>query len=723
MRKMTVGILLFTVMLVCCLCAVACGKDSGSKHTHDLVTVQAKPVTCTEDGWSEYVYCKTEGCGYTTKNVQKALGHDMEETPAQAATCTEDGYTAYGKCKREGCDYATKKTTIHAKGHNIKSVAAQPATCEKDGHSAYKYCATVGCDYEEGKVEYPAVGHILKTVEGDKANCMRTGFDDYEYCERKGCNYSTKNVVKATATEHKLVEGRCSECGFTVNDLADFFVDVPSGKEPVVLQLTDPQIIDSAQDRTNRLGAREKAFYKTPNIKANCYDYITETINAAKPDFILMTGDLVYGEFDDNGTVFNAFVAFMETFKIPWAPVMGNHEGTSAQGYDKYCKILENATYCLFKQRTITGNGNYSVALRQGGEIKRIFYMMDTNGCGDMHENSLVNNHSTSAIGLAEDQIAWIKERAVEFQKYSGAPVSFACHIQPQVFVDALSKYGFPDNVPVSIYSAKNRAEGDFGFLGRGMKGTWDNDKRFYNMMKQYGMDSMFVGHEHNNCASVMYDGVRLQYGQKSSAYDRFNGVNPDTLAIDIGYAPKVEGIVPLVGGTIIPLNIDGTMKTPYIYLCENAGGKIEWNKKILDVNGLKLGDDLTNEGALKTETVEFDGVNAYKITAIQQGKIFVKTGLLANKQKISFSIFLPETSTAKLKGFGEFSVRVKPNELVGSGYVKFSSDLTDETRKIVFGKWKTYEIDISSFGTACTELSILLAQGNVMYLKDVTIS
>ena len=82
----------------------------------------------------------------------------------------------------------------------------------------------------------------------------------------------------------------------------------------------------------------------------------------------------------------------------------------------------------------------------------------------------------------------------------------------------------------------------------------------------------------------------------------------------------------------------------------------------------------------------------------------------------------MPETSTAKLSGYGEFSVRVKPNSLVNGGYILFSSDLTDDNRKIVFGQWKTYETDVSSFGSSCTEFSIILAKGNVMYLRNVVI-
>lgn len=384
--------------------------------------------------------------------------------------------------------------------------------------------------------------------------------------------------------------------------------------------------------------------------------------------------------------------------------------------------VLRNVCRLSKNERTLTGNGNYTVAIRVGGEIERVFHMVDTNGCGDLHEKSFVNKHTTSSVGLASDQIDWAVERATEFKKYSGAPISVVCHIQPEVFADAMSKYGFPADVPVNIYKAANRADGDFGYLGRGMKGTWDTNKRFFNAMKSLGLDSMFVGHEHNNCGSVMYDGVRLQYGQKSSVYDRFNGVDPDTLAIDGSYAPKASNIVPLIGGTVIPLGIDGSLKTPYIFLCENAGGKIDWNKKFVTVNGLNIGDGLSVESGLAAEAVEFGGVNAYKITASNQGKIMITPSILANKNKITFSVFMPETSTAKLQGYGEFSIRVKPNSLVG-GYITFVSDSTDEAGKIVFGEWKTFEVDVSAYGSECSEFSIILAKGNVMYLKDVTIS
>ena len=113
--------------------------------------------------------------------------------------------------------------------------------------------------------------------------------------------------------------------------LPDFIVNIPTGKEPVVLQLSDTQIIDAAQARPGR-GGVDSVFWATDQIEERCYDYLTETIETVAPDFIIITGDVVYGEFDDSGTALESFVSFMDGFKIPWSPVFGNHDNESAKG-------------------------------------------------------------------------------------------------------------------------------------------------------------------------------------------------------------------------------------------------------------------------------------------------------------------------------------------------------------------------------------------------------
>ena len=37
---------------------------------------------------------------------------------------------------------------------------------------------------------------------------------------------------------------------------------------------------------------------------------------------------------------------------------------------------------------------------------------------------------------------------------------------------------------------------------------------------------------------------------------------------------PNNDGLLPIIGGTVIPLSEDtGRLEQPYIYLCKNAGG------------------------------------------------------------------------------------------------------------------------------------------------------
>lgn len=354
--------------------------------------------------------------------------------------------------------------------------------------------------------------------------------------------------------------------------LVDFEVAIESGRETVILQLTDPQIIDSAQSRTpDRIGDKAKEYWATYKAEDRCYRYIRETVRATAPDLIIITGDLVYGEFDDKGTAFADFVEFMDSLGVPWAPVFGNHDNESKMGADWQCCLLENAKNCLFKQRKLTGNGNYSVGIVQGGKLTRVFYMLDHNCCGNASEESRSNGHTKMKCNFGEDQTEWLSSEVAKVkQSAPDVKLSVAFHLQPYIFAVAMKKYGFVAEGPnaIDIDKCENRAEGDFGYIGAGLKSAWDKDFKFWNFVRELGFDSIFVGHEHCNSSSIVYEGVRLQYGQKSSTYDRFNCQQQDgsvkSFSLEVGR--------PLVGGTVMMLSENnGTIRDAYIYLCQNS--------------------------------------------------------------------------------------------------------------------------------------------------------
>ena len=151
--------------------------------------------------------------------------------------------------------------------------------------------------------------------------------------------------------------------------------------------------------------------------------------------------------------------------------------------------------------------------------------------------------------------------------------ISFAFHIQLAVFGEALTKYGFDNskkNQEIHIDYLENKHEGDFGYIGRQMKDAWDVSKRVFNGMKSLGADSIFVGHEHCNNSSVVYEGVRLQYGQKSSEYDRYNAVSVEGKIVETAIWKKVG--TPYVGGSVVVLSsTNGDIINSYNYYCNDA--------------------------------------------------------------------------------------------------------------------------------------------------------
>ena len=322
-------------------------------------------------------------------------------------------------------------------------------------------------------------------------------------------------------------------------------------------------------------------------METYCYGYVREAVEATNPDLILVTGDLVYGKFDETGSVFLSYIEFMESLEIPWAPVFGNHDNECLKGVDWQCAQLEAAEYCLFKQGNVTGNGNYSVGIKQNEEILRVFYMMDSNGCsspmidrnGNHTEPAAGTNLVKTSAGFAQDQIDWYTEEINAIHAIDAdVKISFAYHIQQAIFQKAFEKYDEYDSTvasgsssalknPLNLDTLETADETDFGYIGRKLKGAWDTNYSVWNGMKALGVDSLFVGHEHCNSASIVYEDVRFQYGQKSSTYDRFNWVLEDG-TIQGDYQTEMPNDAhELMGGTVIPISSqDGSIGTGYIY-------------------------------------------------------------------------------------------------------------------------------------------------------------
>ncbi len=303
--------------------------------------------------------------------------------------------------------------------------------------------------------------------------------------------------------------------------VVDFVLDLPADEPVRILQLTDMQIIDASQQRTHdRLNAKEIALWQPESIPVQCTDHIKSTVAQTTPDLIIITGDVIYGEFDDSGASLDLFCNFMDGLGIPWAPVYGNHDNESRRGIDWQNGRFESSKLCLFQKGSVTGNGNYSILLTRNGQPCRVLYMMDSGACMGSPDASV-----RRGPGFGSDQYEWLYTTADRLTALGGGvpvPGFMGFHIPTTHFHTAAVEKGYQtenEHEKYIIGVTIPAKDGDFGCKREGL-GCFGTPADFVDRLHTAGVDGVFVGHCHANNTSILWNGVRWTYGLKTGQYD-----------------------------------------------------------------------------------------------------------------------------------------------------------------------------------------------------------
>ncbi len=336
-------------------------------------------------------------------------------------------------------------------------------------------------------------------------------------------------------------------------DGADFILDVAHDGPIRILQLTDTQTIDLDAVRNPVRNEQIRAVYfydERFSMEERCYRQIRKLVEETQPDLIVLTGDNVYGEFDDRGRMTDELIALLDSFRVPWAPVFGNHDNESRLGVSWQIRRFEEAEYCLFAHRPVTGNCNYSILMRQQGLPVRLLFFFDANGCrvignpGAPEEGLLADNPDyakiTQRAGIYTDQTAWFIRVVHGAEKETGAriPSLAFLHAPIRAFRDVLTaKYGeFEETLDLT------RPE-DEGWLDEADFTPIDPFNSFYEVAEELGLNGVFVGHYHNNAAKITGKKAVFVFGMKTG---------------DVTYPPRPRR----TGGTLI---LDGGKDIPEI--------------------------------------------------------------------------------------------------------------------------------------------------------------
>ena len=334
---------------------------------------------------------------------------------------------------------------------------------------------------------------------------------------------------------------------FVVTDVGgrngvDFIIDYPAGKDLTILQITDMQMQSLAGARNEVRYEYFKTNYftnKPEDLEIRSFRYVDEAVERVKPDLIVITGDSVYGELDDSGEMWSALIRRMDSYKIPWCMVFGNHDNESAKGVRWQIEQMLNSEYCVFRQGDVTGNSNYNILLRQGGEIKYLLYMMDSNGCAHvaampeayLRKDNVDYGLIQQTAGFKADQVTWMTDSAKTVRKlYGEMPSLVFCHIPPVEAVTAINAlYG----AKTGVFPFYPDREGDLGISYANYLGA--SCGRFWRNAKSMDCAGIFVGHQHMVATSIMCEGIRVTFGLKTGTCDYHAHTMVGTTKITLG--------------------------------------------------------------------------------------------------------------------------------------------------------------------------------------------
>ena len=135
-------------------------------------------------------------------------------------------------------------------------------------------------------------------------------------------------------------------------DEETFTLKISSGRDYKILQLTDLHLgFGLFSRKKDRLALRA----------------VRSIIERSKPDLIALTGDSVFPFFPKAGTMNNKrqaeiFIRFMDSFRIPYALVYGNHDCEMFSRYNKeqMAELFASGKYSIFAKGNpeIYGVGN-----------------------------------------------------------------------------------------------------------------------------------------------------------------------------------------------------------------------------------------------------------------------------------------------------------------------------------------------------------------------------
>lgn len=305
-----------------------------------------------------------------------------------------------------------------------------------------------------------------------------------------------------------------AEDEFTTDSYIELEKEV--GEDFVVLNLADVQLDDD--ELYDSLGEESMAL-------------VAKLIEDMQPDLITLSGDNAWGTM-----TYLDLIKLVDSYGIPWAAVMGNHDGQGCISEFWAAYHLAEAENSLFEFGPEgMGYGNYLINITENGKIVHSVYMMDT------HNNREYETADGTIGGydhLWDNQMDWYKWCVEGTNAIAGynVPSTVIMHIPVVEYYDAWHAVATDiDEANGKLGVIENPTDDVYGRRGE-TGGHPPVNNGFFALCKELGSTKhMIVGHDHDNDYSIVYEGIRLTYAVKTGAgcYYTEDMMGGTTLTID----------------------------------------------------------------------------------------------------------------------------------------------------------------------------------------------
>ncbi len=223
-----------------------------------------------------------------------------------------------------------------------------------------------------------------------------------------------------------------------------------------------------------------------------------EILKEENPDFIIVTGDTVYGE--KNVEYLPLALAPIIESNIPFSYTFGNHDTEDGQGYEALFKVLEDIPSCMMyhDENSKVGVGNHTLeVVDDKGEVKWVIVGIDSGNYNPLP-------HMEGYAYVQKPQIEWYQDM---MRKYEAINPNFSS----LVFM----------HIPLPEYHELWAMETCYGLKREGICSPKINSGFFAAMEEVGHTKGVFVGHDHINDFYGQLYGITLGYG-RATGYNTY---------------------------------------------------------------------------------------------------------------------------------------------------------------------------------------------------------